>query len=112
MAHNTGHITNVPNFTLIHSTLTVLEIQNNGQGEQSPYPTFNYETVFDTMTQLIKLYMHRNFITTFPFSAEFIVQQFPALQILNLSENLIQTVPDLTPIGNVPHHDDLEVLKN
>ena len=110
MGYNEFYITNVPNFTLIHSTLYVLEIQYNGQGEQSPYPTFNYETVFNNMVILRYLYMHRNFITMFPFSAEFIVQQFPALQLLHLSDNLIQTVPDLIPVGNAPNHDDLEVL--
>ena len=109
IGHNQNYISNIPNFTLIHSTLYILEIQYNGQGEHSLYSTFNYQTVFDRMTELIKLHMHRNFIRNFPFSSDFIVQQFPVLQILNLTDNLIQTVPDLTPVGNAPHHDDLEV---
>ena len=110
IAHNQDYITNVPNFTVIHSTLHVLEIQYNGQGEHSPYSTFNYQTVFHNMVQLSHLYMHRNFITTFPFSAEFIVEEFPVLRLFHLVDNLIQTVPDLTPVGNAPHHDDLEVF--
>ena len=36
IGYNQDYITNVPNFTLIHSTLYVLEIQYNGQGEHSP----------------------------------------------------------------------------
>ena len=113
LGYNQGYISNVPNFTLIHSTLYVLEIQynDNGQGEPSPYPTFNYETVFHDMVKLNYLYLNRNFIPNFPFSAEFIIQEFPALRYLILQDNLIQTLPDMTPVGNAPHHDDLEVQK-
>ena len=111
LGYNQGYISNVPNFTLIYSTLYVLEIQynDNGQGEPSPYPTFHYETVLHNMIKLNYLYMHRNFIPNSPFSAEFIIQQFPALRYLILEDNLIQTLQDLTPVGNAPHHDDLEV---
>ena len=111
MGYNQGYISNVPNFTLIHSTLYFLDIRSNGNRVKSPYSTFNYETVFNNMTKLNTLHMQRNFISTFPFSAEFIIQQLPALQLFPLVGNLIQTLPDLTPVGNAPHHDDLEVLE-
>ena len=111
MGYNQGYISNVPNFTLIHSTLYFLDIRHNGNSVNSPYSTFNYETVFNNMTKLNTLHMQRNFIRTFPFSPKFIIQQLPALQIFLLVNNLIQTLPDLTPVGNAPHHDDLEVLE-
>ena len=111
IGYNQGYISNVPNFTLIHSTLYFLDIRDNGNFAKSPYSTFNYETVFNNMVRLNYLHMQRNFISTFPFSAEFIIRQLPALQLFPLVGNLIQTLPDLTPVGNAPHHDDLEVLE-
>ena len=111
LGYNQGYISNVPNFTLIHSTLYFLDIRSNGNSVNSPYSTFNYETVFNNMTKLNTLHMQRNFIPRFPFSAEFIIRQLPALQLFLLVGNLIQTLPDLTTVGNAPHHDDLEVLE-
>ena len=109
MGYNQFYLTNVPNFTLVQSTLHVAEIQYNGQGLNSPYPTFNYETVFHNMVRLSYLYMHWNLIPRFPFSAEFIINQFPALRILHLRENLIESIPDLTSVGNTAQHGVLEV---
>ena len=109
MAYNQFYLTNVPNFTLAHSTLHVIDIRYNGQGLNSPYPTFNYETVFHDMRNLRYLYMKQNLIERFPFSPDFIINQFPVLRFIGLQDNLMQIIPDLTSVGNTAHHGDLQV---
>ena len=104
-----GQMTNVPNFTLAQSTLVRLEMHSNGIGANSPYPSFNYETVFHNMVKLRDIIMHNNFIRRFPFSAEFILTHLPVLEELNVKKNLLSTVPDLTAVGDASHYDDLLV---
>ena len=71
-------LSNVPNFTLIHSTLRHLEMQSIGRTENSPYPTFDYTTIFRQMTRMTLLYMYTNNLQQFPFpSAEYIGNTLP-----------------------------------
>ena len=102
-------LTNVPNFTLIHSTLSHLEIQYNGYKLHSPYSTIDYETVFHDMTRLNNIYMWYNNLPKFPFSAEFLINHMPALRRLYIRDNMIESIPDLTSVGNTAYHGDMLV---
>ena len=84
----------MPNFELIRYALEILDINYNYGG--TPYPTFDYETVFHNMTKLKTLRMNVNETKKFPFSAEHIQTNFPVLKLLHLSGNLIELMPNLT----------------
>ena len=94
-------LTNVPNFTLIHSTLRQLEMQGMGVARaNSPFPTFDYTTVLRDMTRLKYLYMYWNNLKKFPFpSAEYIKEHLPILNKFSLAWNDIERIPDLTSLG-------------
>ena len=95
-----GPLSNVPSFTLIHPTLRHLEMQSIGRTENSPYPTFDYTTIFRQMTRMTLLYMYTNNLQQFPFpSAEYIETHFPALTRLHVADNMIQSIPDLTSLA-------------
>ena len=64
------------------------------------------------MTKLKVLYMSGNGIKNFPFSLEHIMTHFPKLQILGLKDNLIQIIPDISPIKTAEFNPNLKVNKS
>ena len=103
-------LTNIPNFTLINSTLRHLEMHGIGKGWSSPYSTFDYTTVFRHMSKMTLLYTYSNNLNKFPFpSAEYIKEHLPILNRLHVAINLIQRIPDLTGLGT--SHTNLNVSK-
>ena len=80
--------------------------------ELSPYPDCKYEFVLKNMTKLKVLYMSGNGIKNFPFSVEYIMTHFPKLEILGLKDNLIQIIPDISPIKTAEFNPNLKVNKS
>ena len=108
---NKNFIRNVPNVTMAQHTLKYLDISYNDGAEHyelSPYPTFLYETIFQNMTKLTTLHMNSNFMAKFPFSTRHIKTQMPKLKTLQLTRNLIQTIPDKRSLKTAEHNLDLK----
>ena len=98
----------VPNFALVQNTLEYLYL-NDIQGS---FKTVDFTHVFKKMVKLKKLEMISNDQEHFPFPAEFILKNFPALRTLDLRNNLISAVPDLSPVAVLHTARPLTVRQN
>ena len=81
-AHYTGK---VPNFSL-GQNLELIYIYHN----QGSFTGFDFTPMFSNMETLSSVLMYGQHLTEFPFTAEFIVQNFSALKTLDLGTNLIE----------------------
>ena len=109
---NKNSIRNIPDFSLLQHKLITLDFSYNDGAENyelSPFPDCKYEFVLKNMTKLKFLYMNGNGIRNFPFSLEHIMTHFPKLQVLGLKDNLIQIIPDISPIKTAEFNPNLKV---
>ena len=95
MADNANYITQVPNFYPLKDSLQYLELQGN----KGPFTTFNYETSFRSMSKLKSIKLQSNELAPFPFSSAHILTHLPSLTSLVLSNNLLESLPDLSSVG-------------
>ena len=98
----------VPNFALVQNTLEHLYL-NDIQGS---FRTVDFTLVFKKMAKLRTLQMISMDQEHFPFPVEFILKNFPALRSLDLRNNLISTVPDLSLVAVLHTARPLTVRQN
>ena len=87
----------VPDFSLVQNTLEHLYL-NDIQGS---IKTVDFTKVFKKMLKLRTLQMYSMNLEDFPFPVEFILKNFPALRSLDLRNNLMSTIPDLSLVAEL-----------
>ena len=85
----------VPNFALVQNTLEYLYL-NDIQGS---FTNVDFTLVFKKMVKLRTLQMISMGQEHFPFPVEFILKNFPVLRNLDLRNNLMSAIPDLSLVA-------------